>query len=353
MKDIIFITNYFFICGAATVMKMILQHLSKTKTEIKLVSFLHDDNIYPIPENIEYIKLNDKMNLNFIDKIKSMFRLRKIIKKTPNSVIVSFEYFINMRVIISSFLLKNKVIVSERNDPSKSGNKKKKIRNFLYMFADTLVCQTNDAKNYFPIKIQKKTVVIPNLVRDDLPKPYFGKRKKKIVTFCRIEKQKNLFMMVDAFKIFLSKYSDYTLEIYGDGTEKQKIIDYVKENGIEDKVIFKPFIQNLHNQILDYTMFISTSDFEGISNSMLESLTIGLPTICTDCPCGGAKMAIINNENGLLSSVGDVNEFAEKMIYLVENPELMKKFTDNYKITKTRFESTKILSEWESVIYNK
>ena len=49
---------------------------------------------------------------------------------------------------------------------------------------------------------------------------------------------------------------------------------------------------NVHSYIINASMFVSSSDFEGMSNSMLEAMAIGLPVVCTDCPIGGAKMVI-------------------------------------------------------------
>ena len=350
LKKIIFVTNYFGNGGAATVMKSIINHLNKAEYSVILISFLDDQNKYDVPENVTYISLTNKMRLGRFEKWKCILKLREILKKEQSATVISFEYFINMRTILAHLFLKSKLVVSERNDPSRSGNDKRLIRNVLYRFASILVCQTNDAKNYFPSVIQIKTIVIPNAIRSDLPEPYVGIRKKKIVTFCRVEKQKNLPMMIDAFQIFHEKYPDYQLEIYGDGSEKKNVIQYTIDSKLDQYVMFYDFKKNLHRGILDYSMFVSTSDFEGISNSMLEAMAIGLPTICTDCPCGGASMAIEDGVNGFLSPVGDGKSFAEKMIYLVSHPDLMEKFSKNYYMVKEKFDSEKIYNEWEKLM---
>lgn len=65
--------------------------------------------------------------------------------------------------------------------------------------------------------------------------------------------------------------------------------------------------------------FLISSNYEGISNSMLEALAIGIPVIATDCPIGGAKMYIKNKENGWLTSVGNEKEFSNAIIDLLSN----------------------------------
>ena len=354
---IIFVTNYFGNGGAATVMKIIIEDLIKTeKYDIEIVSFDQKNKFdntksrYEIPENVKFVELRIVSNNKVIERLERTIKLRKIFCDNKKSIIISFEYFVNMQVIISNMFLKNKVIVSERNDPNSSGNKKKHLRNFLYKYANKLVCQTPDAKAYFPKKIQEKTVVIPNPVRVDLPNSFEGKRNKNMVTFCRVTKQKNLVMMINTFEKILKEYPEYKLIIYGNGTEKEALIDYVKEKKIDNDVIFKDFKKNLHNEILDSAMFLSTSDFEGISNSMLEAMAIGLPTICTDCPCGGARMMIKNNVNGILVPVGDEEAMYRAIRKVIDNPNFAEKLSKNAAKIKDIVNPKKICKMWIDLI---
>lgn len=95
---------------------------------------------------------------------------------------------------------------------------------------------------------------------------------------------------------------------------------------------------------------VSSSDYEGISNSMLEALAIGLPCICTDCPVGGAKMVIKNNINGILIPVGDQKALEQKMILLAENDELIEKLSQNAVKIRTKLSISNIADEWISFI---
>lgn len=353
MKKIIFISNYFGNGGAARVMQVLADHLTKTSEwNIKIIAFKTDNKIYKIPQNVEYCVLKSRK------KIKRIIEIRKIIKeekeKNDEIVIISFEWFVNLYTILAcSGLKKTYLIISERNDPKRCGNEKKLIRNLLYRFADKLVCQTEDAKNYFPKYIQKKTIVIPNPIKENLPNRYIGERKKYIVAFCRITKQKNLKMLIDAYKIVEKKHPEYKLEIYGDGDEKEKLIRYVKKINLEKKIEFFTFKDNIYEEILNYTMFVSTSDYEGISNSMIEAMAIGLPTICTDCPCGGARMMIKNRENGLLVPVRDTKKCANAMIEVIENKKLQNKISINGTKIKERLNAEKIAKSWMKIIEHK
>lgn len=347
-KKVIFITNVLGNGGSGRVMSTIASYLAENEYNVEVYSFLSNYETYKISNKIKSEVIKCKSKNIYLKKIERILKLRKIFKYNKDATIIAFEYFVNMQTIIASLFLKNKVIISERNDPSKHGNKffVNKLRSLLYRFTDILVCQTNDAKEYFKHSIQQKTIVIPNPIMSNLPDRFDGERKKEIVTFCRIEAQKNLKLMVDAFALVNKEYPDYILSIYGDGSKKQELIEYVNEMNLNNSINFYGFTDNIHSKIIDKAMFVSSSDYEGISNSMIEAMAIGLPCVVTDCPCGGARMMINNNENGILVPVGDSIEMYEGMKKIINNKAFSEKLSINAIEIKNNLNEEKILKIW-------
>ena len=97
-------------------------------------------------------------------------------------------------------------------------------------------------------------------------------------------------------------------------------------------------------------MFVSSSDYEGISNSMLEALGIGLPCVCTDCPVGGAAMYIKNGETGLLTKVGDEDALYMAMKKLIDEPELCQSLSTKSVNIKIKLSLDKITQMWVNLI---
>ena len=120
------------------------------------------------------------------------------------------------------------------------------------------------------------------------------------------------------------KYSEYSLLLYCDNpkpdyenTCRKEIVDYIKKSNLESKVKLLPMCADIHNKIKDAALFVSSSDYEGISNSMIEAMAIGLPCVCTDCKGGGAREFIISEYNGLLVDCNDPTKLCygmEKML---------------------------------------
>lgn len=351
-KKVIFITNILGNGGSGRVMATVANYLANKNYKVEVYSFLDNYDLYEVNNRINNTVIRCKSKNNQIKKIERIFELRKIFKNNKEATIISFEYFVNMQTILGALFLDNKVIISERNDPARHGNKFfiNKLRNLLYRFTDILVCQTNDAKEYFPKFIQEKSIIIPNPIMPNLPQRFTGEREKEIVTFCRIESQKNLKMMVDAFALLNQDYPEYNLSIYGNGSKKQELINYVNYIRLSDKVYFYEFTDNIHSKIIDKAMFVSSSDYEGISNSMIEAMGIGLPCVVTDCPCGGARMMIQDGENGLLVPVGNVEAFYKGMKSIIEDEQLSSKLSINAERIKESLKQEKICEIWNSLI---
>lgn len=283
--------------------------------------------------------------------------LKKYFKKRKHSSAVAFLY----DSIFLALLAKNKstkVIISERGDPAQSSGSKT-VAAFMkteFSRADGIVFQSPDAQKWYEENTPIRGTVIFNPIKPDLPEPYLGKRSKRIVNFCRISAQKNLIMLVDAFAEFHKDFPDYELDIIGDpvGNDAEgyidSVIEHIKHHNCENCIHIMPSQKDIHEYIKDYAMFVSSSDYEGMSNSMLEAMAMGLPSVCTDCPAGGARAVIKEGENGLLSPVGDAHAFYLAMKKIAENPELANKLSKNSVKIREEQSVDKIIKKWMELI---
>lgn len=311
-RDVIFVSNSLAKGGAARVICVLASEFVQQGLNVGIAAYAQHDGEYELP--LDVVKEYGPS----ISKVKRILWLRDLIKRNPKATIIAFEYFVNMQTVVACVGLPNKLIISERNDPSRVGNTPRTnwLRERLYRHADMLVCQTDDAAAYFSDKVNK--CVILNPIKEDLPEPYRGERRHAVVAFCRLEKQKNLDMLVYAFDEFVKSHDDYTLEIYGDGSEREHLEQLVHTLNLEEKVSINHGRSDIHQVVRDAAMFVLPSNYEGLSNSMLEAMAIGLPVICTDCPCGGARMVIKNGVNGILVPVKDVGALAKAMTDMVD-----------------------------------
>lgn len=279
--------------------------------------------------------------------------IRKTMRAMPSTTFVSFLDNQNLFTVLAGIGMPNRTVISQRNDPHQAFSDRpymRPIARWLYQYADHAVFQTKDAMAYYPKRGARKYSVILNPLNEALPQPYTGERSHRVVTVCRLNVQKNLYLALDAFAEFSRNHDDYVFEIYGKGELEEQLKAYAQQLGLSGKVQFKGFCSDVHTRIIDAAMFIITSDYEGLSNAMLESLAIGLPTIATDCPIGGARMVIKNGENGVLAPVGNRSALVHAMQTIADNQRIQQQLSSNGAKIRERLSIQHICDQWVDVL---
>lgn len=240
-----------------------------------------------------------------------------------------------------------------RNDPARDMSSKlhEMIRSLEYSLASKVVFQTSGAMEYFGKRIQRKGYILPNPVdTEKLPVWNENSGSKTFVAACRLEKQKNLSMLIQAFVQFHQVYPDYRLEIYGDGVLKHELQELVCALDAEDYICLPGHSSDIHKIMANAFAFVLSSDYEGLSNSMLEALCIGSPCICTDSPPGGNRSYIQDKVNGLLVPVGDEWAMCQAMCYLAEHPDQLPAMSQNAQKTRTTVSVESICQKWNELL---
>lgn len=281
--------------------------------------------------------------------------LKKFLRENAPASLVAFLYDSIFLTLLSANK-NDRVIISERGDPMQSAESKTDFAFFRQMFpkADGIVFQSPSVKEWYRKQLGLEGTLIFNPIKDNLPEPFQGERNKKIVNFCRVSPQKNLILLIDAFEKLHLDHPDYELWIYGDvaPAEKEyaeKVYRHASKSAAKDAIHFEPARSDIHDVILDSAMFVSSSDFEGMSNSMLEAMAIGLPVVCTDCPAGGARAVIRDHENGLLVPVGDAERLYLAMKELIEDGALARALADHALIIREEQSCMRIIEKWEEM----
>ena len=299
-------------------------------------------NRYDIDPRVQIIRW-PKMRVN-IFKLQQICYMRRLKRRFHTDVSLSLLYRMNLRNVLTKG--KERVIVSERNNPKlREPENFNKIR-WIYALADHVVFQTREVQSMFGRRTQAHSSILPNPV--SIACLATDVRKPRIVNVARLNASKNQAMLIRAFARFLPTHPEYVLELYGAGDLEAQLKALVQELGLQDKVIFHGNVKNLHEQIADAGMFILSSNFEGMPNALLEAMMMGLPCISTNCT--GAKEVIHDKENGLLTQVGDEQGMAEAMAYMAEHPEFAERSRHKARETAQAFRMEDVMKQWLALI---
>ena len=218
------------------------------------------------------------------------------------------------------------------------------LRNYYYKYADKIVVQSAIYKQYFPKKLQSKILVIPNFLTDDFLLENHSPTCKKIVTVARLEKQKNVSLLIKAYKD-LKRY-DYPLYIYGEGKRRKKIEKQIKKYHLEDKIILKGKVDNIRKEIEDASLFVLSSNYEGLPNVIIEAISLKIPVVVTNST--EVMYEVVNSRNGKIVSKKNKQEL-KKTIEL----SLLKQYSDLEKesiLIKEKYNKEKIIEKWQALI---
>ena len=276
---------------------------------------------------------------------------REYLRKNPGCTAFGFLIRSNIAMLMAAKGLPVKAVFCERNNPVRPDIPANilRIRDRLTRRCSAAVFQTEEERAYYTW-LRCESAVIPNPLKEDLPEPFVGERRREIVNFCRLNKQKNIPLLIGAFQRLLADYPDFRLRIYGRGDEKENLIALTRAKGLADSVIFEDFAPDVHQRIRDAAMYVCSSDFEGLSNSMLEAMAIGMPCVCTDCEGGGARMMIRSGENGLLTPIGDETALYEAMKRLAEDPAYAARMGSEAAKVRRELSIENIAGRWEAII---
>jgi glycosyltransferase involved in cell wall biosynthesis len=155
-------------------------------------------------------------------------------------------------------------------------------------------------------------------------------QKNRIISLRSFEPVYNLEILIKAIPLVLKEISSAKFVLAGKGSEEENLKKLVKESGVEKSVEFVGLIsqENLPKYLQESSVYVSTSLSDaGIASSTAEAMACGLPCIITDF--GDNKDWIKNNESGFLMPSKDYKFLAEKIIYLLKNPEERVKLAKN------------------------
>lgn len=184
---------------------------------------------------------------------------------------------------------------------------------------DRFVVLTNeDKQNWTELD---NVSVIPNFV-NSVSMDKSDCNLKRIIAVGRYSWQKGFDMLINAWQIVYKSHPEWLLDIYGDGDSNtyQTIADNM---GLSSVVRCNHAIRNINNEYIKSSIFVLSSRYEGLPLVLIEAMGAGLPVVSFSCPCGPKDM-IDEGQNGLLVENGNVQQLADRLLYLINNESVRK-----------------------------
>lgn len=156
-------------------------------------------------------------------------------------------------------------------------------------------------------------------------------KKIQLLSVGRLSEEKNYYSLL----IYLSKLDNvnFSLKIIGDGPQKQKLVEFIKNKNLNKKIKILSFKKNLGKYFKEADLFISPSKFEGFPNSVVEAISNNIPVLSSKSH-GGIYEILKNKSYGMLYETDSFDSFKANIDYFIKN---RKKFIFSKKNVEKNF----------------
>lgn len=341
-----FVTSTLHAGGAERVISLLANSFCQKGYEVEIVCINKHLVFYPIDEKVKVWFAEDEVKSLSI--LKKVFWLRNHIKNDRPDVVIAFMLEVYCVTLASLIGVSVPVISSERIDPHFFGRAKGLLRWLLLRRTTHLVVQTVRIKDFYSAKLQSRTTIIPNPVTDKVFSLTPTLKQKRIIAVGRLAYQKNYPMMFRAFAKVHHDFPDWQLVVYGNGPQKEEIRGVIERLGMEGHIILAGKSDHVVEEMNKSSLFVMSSDYEGMSNALLEAVCVGLPVISTDV--SGARDLITEGVNGYIVPVGNERALTLALSSMLSSPEKMDEMGRQSKALAPRFREEQIVGQWEELI---
>lgn len=306
--------------GAERVLSILSKPFADHYDDVQYIMWYDNPVFYDIDKRVKIVCLEKEAGSR--STLKRMAWFRKYVNVQKPDLVLALSAPFNMLTLASLLGTSHKIVAAERVDPRsfRWGKHLEILRNLLYHKATGILAQTEYCKDYFKGSLYKKTDVIFNPVI--MPEEMIGsairtEKKKVIATAARLAPQKKQDMIIRVFAKFHESHPDYSLKIFGEGAERENLTKLASDLGIANYVELPGSVKDLWVRLQSTNMFVMTSLFEGMSNSMIEAMCLGVPCISTKV--SGAVDLIDSGKNGVLIELNDENALYDAMMRIADD----------------------------------
>ena len=346
MKKVLFVSGSLNRGGAQRVITILADDYVKHGWEAHMAVLLDDKVGYEISKKI-VIHSIVRRGGQAINAIRWIRDIKDILADLKPDVIISFAGRINIISMLAAIGTGIPVIVSERNDPAHDRRSKPErlLCRVFYSRADRVVFQTQYQASCYRKWCKTNSVIIGNPISAPA---YEGEHPgKDILCVGKLMDQKNHPMMIRAFAKLADEYPEKQVFIYGEGAKREELQALIDGEGMTARIHLCGNSDHIFDVMREYQYFVMCSDYEGLSNALLEAMVSGM--VCVTTAWNGVEEIIEDGVNGYLIPVGDEAALTDKLrtVFSTDNSGICSRGIE----TAKKFSSDQIMQDWRDAVH--
>jgi len=292
-------------------------YLSQVPPEVRVIDLDSSRVLTSLPGLVRYLRCErPRTLLSTLDHANIVAIWARKLARVPNRLVVR----------VASNLSE-----SASNAPSLRGRLMPRLVQKFYPLADTVVAVSQGVANDLTstaglqrerIQVIYNPVVTADLfekARESLEHPWFVPGEPPVIlSVGRLTKAKDHPTLIRAFARIRREHSA-RLMILGEGEDRPNLEALIRELDLEEDVSLPGFVDNPFQYMKRASVFVLSSRWEGLPNTLIQAMAVGTPVVSTDCPSGPAEI-LEGGQWGRLVPVGDVEEMAAAIIATLNDP---------------------------------
>lgn len=178
---------------------------------------------------------------------------------------------------------------------------------------------------------------------NDVPKDNY-----RIISVGRLTPIKRFDRLIDAFAMISNFIPNWHIDIFGDGSDKDSLNSQITKLHLNNRIMIHPPTNDIFTEMKKSQFLVMTSESEGFPLVLMEAMACGIPCLSFDCPYGPGEI-IEHNKTGLLAVNGDISDLANKMQYLMMNPDIIEEMSKEARASASKYKKETVMKAWEQL----
>lgn len=175
-----------------------------------------------------------------------------------------------------------------------------------------------------------------------------SENSKLAVTVGRLDPQKGYIDIIPAIPYIIKEFPNVRFVWIGDGKLRESLKDKVREQGVENYVLFTGYCSNVPKLLKAADLFVFPTHYEGQPFALLEAMAHSLPIVASDA--SAIPEVIENRVHGLLFCTGDSCDLLENLRWALRNPDFMQQLAQNAQLRVQEFSQERMLKQTLSLL---
>ncbi len=219
-----------------------------------------------------------------------------------------------------------------------------KYINTLRKYDRFVVLSNEDAESW---KDLTNISVINNVCTIDIAEKA-NLEEHRVISVGRYEYQKGLDRLINVWAFIAHQVPDWSLHIFGEGSLRPLLTKQIRDLNLEKSVFLDGASNDIGKELLNSSVAIFTSNYEGFLMAIVEAESAGLPVVSFDTPCG-PKDIIRDGEDGFLVKNGDIEGLGKRLLLLMQDDKLRKEMGEKAFENSKRFTKEMLMPQWISL----